>query len=158
MDADGIDAAFLYPSLGLFAGAVEIPNSRPRRAAPTTAGSPTTASPTPTACSASRCCRCNRSSLATEELRFAKKELGMRGGFLRPNPYHGKKMISDPIYDHSGRLAEELDFSIGFHEGSTTAMPTSASTASKDRAARHIDLAHDGDDAGGDGGDLGRRR
>ena len=25
MDADGIDAAFLYPSLGLFAGAVEEP-------------------------------------------------------------------------------------------------------------------------------------
>jgi hypothetical protein len=25
MDADGIDAAFLYPSLGLFAGAVEDP-------------------------------------------------------------------------------------------------------------------------------------
>ena len=31
-------------------------------AAPTTAGSPTTASPIPTACSASRCCRCSRSS------------------------------------------------------------------------------------------------
>jgi hypothetical protein len=28
MDADGIDAAFLYPSLGLFAGAVEINGHR----------------------------------------------------------------------------------------------------------------------------------
>src|ERR1041385_6662189 len=39
MDADGIDAAFLYPSLGLFAGAVRA--SPPRCAAPTTAGWPT---------------------------------------------------------------------------------------------------------------------
>ena len=62
MDADGIDAAFLYPSLGLFAGAVEDPGSPPRCAAPTTAGSPITASPIPTGCSASRCCRCSRSS------------------------------------------------------------------------------------------------
>jgi hypothetical protein len=36
MDADGIDAAFLYPSLGLFAGDVEDPRSRRRCAAPTT--------------------------------------------------------------------------------------------------------------------------
>ena len=28
MDSDGIDAAFLYPSLGLFTGAVEAPDSR----------------------------------------------------------------------------------------------------------------------------------
>src|SRR6266446_4346335 len=44
MDLDGIDAAFLYPSVGLFAG------------------SPTTAIPTPTAYSEWRCCRCSRSS------------------------------------------------------------------------------------------------
>src|SRR5580704_12107759 len=78
MDADGIDAAFLYPSLGLFAGAVADPE------------------------------------LAA----------GMRGGFLRPNPYHGNKMISDPMYEPFWTMAEELDFSIGFHEGSTNAMPT----------------------------------
>ncbi|MGH6755563.1 MAG: amidohydrolase family protein, partial [Bradyrhizobium sp.] len=36
--------------------------------------------------------------LAIEEMRFAREALGMRGGFLRPNPYHGKKMINDPMY------------------------------------------------------------
>ena len=32
---------------------------------------------------------------AVDEMRYAREQLGMRGGFLRPNPYHGKKMISD---------------------------------------------------------------
>jgi isopenicillin N synthase-like dioxygenase len=30
----------------------------------------------------------------------------MRGGFLRPNPYHGKKMISDPMYEPFTFLAQ----------------------------------------------------
>jgi serine/threonine protein kinase len=62
--------------------------------------------------------------LAIEEMRYAHETLGMRGGFLRPNPYHGKKMISDPMYEPFWTMAEDLGFSIGFHEGSTTAMPT----------------------------------
>ena len=53
--------AFLYPSLGLFSGAIQIRSSPPRRAAPTTVGSPITASPIPTAFSAWRCCRCKMS-------------------------------------------------------------------------------------------------
>jgi predicted TIM-barrel fold metal-dependent hydrolase len=59
--------------------------------------------------------------LAVDEMRHARETLGMRGGFLRPNPYHGKKMISDPMYEPFWKMAEELDFSIGFHEGSTNA-------------------------------------
>jgi uncharacterized protein len=59
--------------------------------------------------------------LAIDEMRHAREKLGMRGGFLRPNPYHGKKMISDPMYEPFWKMAEELDFSIGFHEGSTKA-------------------------------------
>src|SRR5207249_8623748 len=29
--------------------------------------------------------------LAVDEMRHAREKLGMRGGFLRPNPYHGKR-------------------------------------------------------------------
>ena len=53
MDADGIDAAFLYPSLG---------SSTARCAARTTAGSRTTAARIRIGASASRCCRCSRST------------------------------------------------------------------------------------------------
>jgi uncharacterized protein len=72
-------------------------------------------------------------------MRHARETLGMRGGFLRPNPYHGKKMLSDPMYAPFWRLAEDLDFSIGFHEGSTNAMPTvGVDRFESDRAARHM--------------------
>ena len=54
--------------------------------------------------------------LAIEEMRFARKELGMRGGFLRPNPYNGR-MLHHPDYEPFWSAAEELDFAIGLHEG-----------------------------------------
>jgi len=77
--------------------------------------------------------------LAIDEMRYAREALGMRGGFLRPNPYHGNKMISDPMYEPFWTMAEELDFSIGFHEGSTNAMPTvGVDRFEGDRAARHM--------------------
>jgi len=44
------------------------------------------------------------------------------------------------MYEPFWTMAEELDFSIGFHEGSTTAMPTRVEPRVEvDRAARHID-------------------
>ena len=77
--------------------------------------------------------------LAIDEMRYAREKLGMRGGFLRPNPYDGNRMISDPMYEPFWTMAEELDFSIGFHEGSTTAMPTvGVDRFEADRAARHM--------------------
>jgi predicted TIM-barrel fold metal-dependent hydrolase len=48
-------------------------------------------------------------------------------------------MISDPMYEPFWKMAEELDFSIGFHEGSTNAMPTvGVDRFEEDRAARHM--------------------
>src|ERR1700739_2446370 len=77
--------------------------------------------------------------LAIDEMRYAREKLGMRGGFLRPNPYHGNNMINDPMYELFWTMAEELDFSVGFPEGSTTAMPTvGVDRFEKDRAARHM--------------------
>ena len=126
-----------------------IRTSPPRCAAPTTAGSPITASRIPTACSGSRCCRCSRSSWRSTRCATPAKQLGMRGGFLRPNPYHGKKMISDPMYEPFWTMAEELDFSIGFHEGvdQRDADRRRRPLRGGPRGAPH-GLAHDGDDAG----------
>ncbi len=76
--------------------------------------------------------------LAIAEMRFATKELGFKGGFLRPNPYHGTKMISDPMYEPFWAAAEDLDFSIGFHEGASSGMPTVGVDRFEGRGARHI--------------------
>src|SRR5260370_7606005 len=77
--------------------------------------------------------------LGVDEMRYPREKLGRGGGFRRPNPYHGKKMIADPMYEPFWMMAEALDFSIGFHEGSTNAMPTvGVDRFEDDRAARHI--------------------
>ena len=64
--------------------------------------------PIRTGCSASRCCRCNRSTgdrgneIREEGTRF-------KGGLIRPNPYHGSKMIDEPMYEPFWAAAEDLD-------------------------------------------------
>src|SRR5262244_1829327 len=107
MDADGIDAAFLYPSLGLFWVAM-LPMQDPQ--------------------------------LAIEEMRFACRELGFKGGFLRPNPYHENHMMHHPMYEPFWAAAEDLDFSIGFHEGGSGGggMPTVGVDRFEGHGARHI--------------------
>ena len=60
---------------------------------------------------------------AIAEMRFARRDLGFRGGFIRPNPYNNR-MLHDPAYDPLWSAAEDLDFSIGIHEGGNSGMPT----------------------------------
>src|SRR3954452_13975747 len=139
MDADGIDAAFLYPSLGLFAGAVEDPALAGAMCRAYNRWLADYCKPYPDRLFGVAMLPMQSVELATEEVRYARETLGMRGGFLRPNPYHGKKMINDPIYEKFWAPAAQLDFSIGFHEGSTNAIPTvGVDRSESDRAARHM--------------------
>ena len=63
--------------------------------------------------------------------------VGMRGGFLRPNPYNNR-MLHDPAYDPLWSAAEDLDFSIGIHEGGNSGMPTVGIDRFEGRGAQHI--------------------
>lgn len=140
MDADGIDAAFLYPSIGLFTGAVEAPDLAAAMCRAYNRWLVDYCQPYPDRLFGIAMLPMQSVELAMEEMRYARETLEMRGGFLRPNPYHGKKMLSDPMYEPFWQLAEELDFSIGFHEGSTNgAMPTvGVDRFESDRSARHM--------------------
>ncbi len=93
--------------------------------------------------------------LAITEMQFARKELGFRGGFIRPNPYNNK-MIHHPDYEPFWQAAENLDFSIGFHEGGNSAHADGRHRPLRGprRAAHH--QSHDGDDARLHERDLGR--
>src|SRR5258708_8592319 len=63
----------------------------------------------------------------------------MVGGLVRRTRYGGKKRKIDPRSEPFWMMAEELEFSIGFHEGSTNAMPTvGVDRFEGDRAARHM--------------------
>ena len=55
---------------------------------------------------------------AIREMRFARKELGMLAGFIRPAQLNSK-MLHDPDYERFWSEAEALDFSIGIYEGAT---------------------------------------
>jgi uncharacterized protein len=123
MDLDGIDAVFLYPSMGLFAGSVQDP---PLAAAMCRGYNRWLANycrPYPDRLFGIAMLPMQSIELAIEEMRFAKKEFGFRGGFILPNPY-SNKMIQSPLYEPFWTTAEELDFSIGVHEGGNSGMPT----------------------------------
>jgi uncharacterized protein len=74
---------------------------------------------------------------AIAEMRFARRDLGIYGGFVRPNPYNNR-MLHDPAYDPLWSAAEDLDFSIGIHEGGNSGMPTVGIDRREGRGAQHI--------------------
>ena len=74
--------------------------------------------------------------LAVEEMRYARNELGMRAGFLRPNPYNDK-MLGHRDYDVFWAEAQDLDFSVGIHEG-TGGMPAVGVERFRSFGAKHM--------------------
>src|SRR5216117_1295402 len=95
MDLDGIDAAFLYPSIGLFSGAI----ADPKLAAAACRGDnrwlADYCQPYPDRLFGVALLPMQSIELAIHEMRFDRQALGLRGGFLRPNPYNGR-MLDHP--------------------------------------------------------------
>ena len=156
MDADGIDAAFLYPSLGLFSGAIQDPQLAAATCRAYNRWLADYCKPYPDRLFGIAMLPLQSVDLAIAEMRFAKKELGFRGGFIRPNPYNNKMI-------HHPRLRAVL----GRGRGSRF-----RDRLPRGRLERHADgrrrplrgprrpphhLAYDGDDAGLHERDLGRR-
>src|SRR5262249_3978313 len=137
LDLDGIDAAFLYPSIGLFSGAVSDPGLAAAMCRAYNRWLADYCKPYPDRLFGIAMLPMQSIDLAIEEMRFARKPLGMKGGFLRPNPYNGR-MANHPDYDPFWAEAQELDFSIGFHEGASGGMPTVGVDRFEGRGARHI--------------------
>ena len=137
MDLDGIDAAFLYPSMGLFAGAVHDPALAGALCRAYNRWLADYCKPYPDRLFGIAMLPLQSVDHAIEEMRFARKELGFRGGFIRPNPYNNR-MLHDPVYEPLWDAAEELDFSIGIHEGGNSGMPTVGIDRFEGRGAQHI--------------------
>jgi len=137
MDLDGIDAAFLYPSLGLFAGAVTDPALAAALCRAYNRWLADYCKPYPDRLFGIAMLPLQSIEHAIAEMRFARKELGMRGGFVRPNPYNNRP-LHHPDYEPFWTAAEECDFAIGIHEGGNSGMPTAGIDRFEGRAARHI--------------------
>ena len=137
MDLDGIDAAFLYPSMGLFAGAVHDPALAGALCRAYNRWLADYCKPYPDRLFGVAMLPMQSVTHAIEEMKFARKELGFKAAFIRPNPYNNK-MINHPDYEPFWAAAEDLDFSIGFHEGASSGMPTVGVDRFEGRGARHI--------------------
>jgi predicted TIM-barrel fold metal-dependent hydrolase len=138
MDADGIDAAFLYPSIGLFSGAIHDPLLAAAVCRAYNRWLADYCSPYPDRLFGVAMLPMQDVDLAVAEMRFARKQLGFKAAFIRPNPYHGNKTIDHPIYEKFWAAAAELDLSIGFHEGASAGMPQVGMDRFATRGAQHI--------------------
>lgn len=136
MDLDGIDAAFLYPSMGLYAGAIEDPELAAACCRAYNRWIVEYCAPYPDRLFPVAMLPMQSVDLAITELRYAREALGIRSGFVRPNQYLGRN-LGDPAYDPLWATAQDLDFPIGVHEGSG-GMPSSVADRFRTPGARHI--------------------
>jgi len=138
MDAEGIDAAFLYPSLGLFLGAVAEPEFAAAICRAYNRWLADYCKPYPERLFGVAMLPMQSVDLAVRELRFAARELGFRAGFVRPNPYNGR-MLHSTDYDPLWNEAQELNVAIGIHSGAESGQPTLAMDRFEGhrRAVRH---------------------
>jgi len=136
MDIDSIDAAFLYPTTGLTSGAIEDPDLAAAACRAYNRWIAEFCSYHPDRLFGVAMLPMQSVEHAAAELKFARESLGLRAGFLRPNPYNDR-LLCDPVYDTVWSVAQDLDFSIGFHEG-TGGMPAVAVERVRGFPARHI--------------------
>ena len=137
MDLDGIDAAYLYSSIGLFAGSIEDPKLSGAVCRAYNRWLADYCKPYPDRLFGIAMLPMQDIDTAISEMRFARQELGMPGIFPRPNPYNNK-MVHDPSYDRFWSAVEDLDVSVGFHEGGSSGMPQVGLDRFETRGARHI--------------------
>ena len=125
MDTDGIDAAFLYPSLGLFLGAIKDSDFSAAACRAYNRWLADYCKPYPERLFGAAMLPMQTVEGAVQEMHYAAKELGFRCGFIRPNPYNGR-VLHNPEYDVLWSAAQEIGFSIGIHGGSESGQPTLA--------------------------------
>jgi predicted TIM-barrel fold metal-dependent hydrolase len=123
MDAEGIDQAVLYPTIGLYFSVVDDPAAATALAAAYNDWLASYCATDPRRLFGAAMLPLQDAAAAARELRRAVSELGFVAGFVRPNPCRGRS-LSDRAYDALWAVAEELDVPIGIHEGSSVIVPT----------------------------------
>src|SRR5688500_18695429 len=114
MALDGIDAAFLYPSIGLFSGAVKDPQLAAAMCRAYNRWLADYCKPYPDRLFGIAMLPMQSIKHAIAEMEFARKELGVKSVFLRPNPYNDK-MIHDKMYEPFWSTAEDPHLALGLH-------------------------------------------
>src|SRR5437867_1208178 len=159
MDADGIDAAFLYPSLGLFAGAVEDPGLAAAMCRAYNRWLADYCTPYPERLFGVAMLPMQSVDLAVAEMRYAREKLGNARWVPAAQPVSRqeddqRRDVRAVLGDGRGtRLLHRLSRGIDQRDADRRRRPLRGGP----RGAPH-DLAHHGDDAGRAERDLGRCR
>jgi len=123
MDSEGIDAAVLYPTIGLGFWAVEDADAAVALARAYNDWLASYCSAAPGRLFGAAMLPFQDPAAAVRELRRAREELGFVAAFVRPNPCLGRTLVhpqNEPIWE----AAEALDVAIGVHEGFQPAVTT----------------------------------
>ncbi|MBV8951314.1 MAG: amidohydrolase [Actinobacteria bacterium] len=123
MDAEGIDVAALYPSLGLNFWAVEDPAAAVGLARAYNHWLAAYCDTDRARLFGAAMLPFQEAGASVAEIRRAHDELGFHAAFIRPNPCLGRS-ISHTAYEPVWEAAEELGMTIGIHEGSATTITT----------------------------------
>lgn len=140
MDADGILAAVLYPSLGLVAASVPQPKLQVAIMEALNRFAAEYCSADPSRLFAVANLPMADPQAAAQVLRRCVEEDGFVGGMVRPNPY-GQRLLSDPDRDVVWAAAQELDVPICVHEGSLPGFDRLGNDRTTDSIGRHV-LGH----------------
>jgi uncharacterized protein len=140
LDRDGIDAAVLYPTLGLLLGGIEGPDLYRALCRAYNRWLADYCSVDPRRLFGAAMIPVSGVDVAVEELEASVRQLGHRIAFLRPNPWHGRR-IYDPEWDPFWAAAQQMDVGIGIHEGLALNLPTVGTDRFDDMACQHI-VAH----------------
>ena len=137
MDREGIDAAFLYPTLGLFMSPVQDPDLAAAGARAYNRWLADYCGEYPERLFGIAMIPLQSVEHAIAEMEFAQQQLGFRAGFIRPNPQN-QRYLHDPYYYPLWEAAEANGFAFGIHEGAVGGQPTLGVERFDSFAVRHL--------------------
>jgi uncharacterized protein len=124
MDGEGVDAAVLFPGIGLVLGGLPDPDFAAACYRAYNRWLADFASSYPDRLLPAAMVPLQSVEHAIRELKYSREELGMSRIFVRPNPYNGR-MHHDPSFRPFWQAVQDLDISVAIHSGSAGDMPTS---------------------------------
>ncbi|HTZ10016.1 MAG TPA: amidohydrolase family protein [Acidimicrobiales bacterium] len=123
MDAEGIDQAVLFPSVGLYFWALDDPAAAVPIARAYNDWLAAYCAAGPGRLFGAAMLPVQDPGAAVAELRRARSELGFVAAFVRPNPCRGRS-LSHGAYEPLWAAAEETGTVVAVHEGSSVIVPT----------------------------------
>lgn len=122
LDAEGIDAAVLYPGLGLSLGAIRDPELAVASCRVYNDWIAEYCAADPRRLFGAAALPMQEPKAAAQEARRAVEGLGLRGAFCRPNP-HNDRALHDPAFDPVYETLSGLGVPLAFHPAGLWDMP-----------------------------------